>query len=228
MNNFPYFDILILAMIAVFIINRLKNTLGKKTGNESDIVEKFTQRKPPFKESEPDTISEDGLKAQRKLLKTQKFHSDKNINSLLNQIVKSDVNFDMNSFIDGAKKAFEYILTQFSKNDIGSLKNLVSKEIFKEFSKQIEQREKVSERLEITVISVKDPKVIDVSVKNKHEAFIKLCFDSEQVQITKDKNEKIIEGDSNQSLSIKENWTFSKNLKNKDPNWTLEKIEESN
>ena len=49
MNNFPYFDILILAMIAVFIINRLKNTLGKKTGNESDIVEKFTQRKPPLK-----------------------------------------------------------------------------------------------------------------------------------------------------------------------------------
>ena len=133
----------------------------------------------------------------------------------------------MNSFIDGAKKAFEYILTQFSKNDITSLKNLVSKEIFKEFSKQIEQREKVSEKLEITVISVKDPKVIDVSVKNKHEAFIKLCFDSEQVQITKDKNEKIIEGDSNQILSIKENWTFSKNLKNKDPNWTLEKIEES-
>ena len=227
MNNFPYFDILILAMIAVFIINRLKNTLGKKTGNESDIVEKFTQRKPPLKESEPDTISEDGLKAQRKLLKTQKFHSDKNINSMLNQILKSDVNFDMNSFIDGAKKAFEYILTQFSKNDISSLKNLVSEEIFKEFSKQIEQREKVSERLEITVISVKDPKVIDVSVKNKHEAFIKLCFDSEQVQITKDKNEKTIEGDSNQILSIKENWTFSKNLKNKDPNWTLEKIEES-
>ena len=45
MNNLPYIDILILAMIAVFIINRLKNVLGKKSGNESDIVEKFTQKK---------------------------------------------------------------------------------------------------------------------------------------------------------------------------------------
>ena len=45
MNNIPYIDILILAMIAVFIINRLRNVLGKKTGNESDLVEKFTQRK---------------------------------------------------------------------------------------------------------------------------------------------------------------------------------------
>ena len=58
MNNIPYIDILILAMIAVFIINRLRNVLGKKTGNESDIVEKFTQRKNTFKESEPDSVSD--------------------------------------------------------------------------------------------------------------------------------------------------------------------------
>ena len=58
MNNIPYIDILILAMIAVFIINRLRNVLGKKTGNESDIVDKFTQRKNTFNESEPDTISD--------------------------------------------------------------------------------------------------------------------------------------------------------------------------
>ena len=62
MNNFPYFDILILAMIAVFIINRLRNVLGKKTGNENDIVEKFTQRKSSFKESDPDETSNKKLK----------------------------------------------------------------------------------------------------------------------------------------------------------------------
>ena len=45
MNNIPYIDILILAMIAIFIINRLKNVLGKKTGNEQDIVEKFSRNK---------------------------------------------------------------------------------------------------------------------------------------------------------------------------------------
>ena len=167
MNNFPYFDIIILAMIAVFIVNRLKNTLGKKTGNENDIVEKFTQRKTSFKESEPDAISEQDVKTKKTFTKSHKFHSDKNINRTLNQIVKLDINFDMNSFVDGAKKAFEYILTQFSKNDIKSLKNLVSKEIFNEFSQQVEKREKTFERLEITVISVKDPKVIDVSIKNR-------------------------------------------------------------
>ncbi len=228
MNNFPYIDILILAMIAVFIINRLKNTLGKKTGNENDIVEKFTQRKTPFKESEPDTISEKKIKNNVDLAKTQKLHSNKKINEMINEVIKLDVNFEINSFIDGAKKAFEYILTQYSKNDIKSLNSLISKEIFSAFNSQIKQREKNSETLEITVISVKDPEIINVSIEKKSTAFFKLCFDSEQVQITRDKNGKVIDGDSNQILTIKENWTFSKNLKNKNPNWTLEKIEESN
>ena len=54
MNNFPFIDIFILAMIAVFIINRLRNSLGKKTGNESDIAQKFSQKPSKFTESNPD------------------------------------------------------------------------------------------------------------------------------------------------------------------------------
>ena len=59
-------------------------------------------------------------------------------------------------------------------------------------------------------------------------ANISVKFNSEQVQVIKDLKGKIIEGDSNQILTIDEKWSFSKNLKSKDPNWTLEKIEESN
>ena len=76
MNNIPYIDILILAMIAVFIINRLRNVLGKKTGNESDIVEKFTQRKNTFNESEPDSVSD---KKDTKLNNSVKQNRDRNV-----------------------------------------------------------------------------------------------------------------------------------------------------
>ena len=54
MNNFPFIDIFILAMIAIFIINRLRNSLGKKTGNETDIAQKFSQKPSKFTESNPD------------------------------------------------------------------------------------------------------------------------------------------------------------------------------
>ncbi len=223
MNNLPYIDILILAMIAVFIINRLKNTLGKKTGNESDIVEKFTQKKSSFKESEPDSVS-----SKSNEIGQQSMHKDKRINSSLNEILKINNDFDISEFLDGAKKAFEYILSQYSKNDLKSLEKLLSKAILKVFQDQTKIREKNSESLEITVISVKDPEILDVKIEKKTIALIVLSFDSEQVQITKDKKGSIIDGDPNQILSIKENWTFSKNLKSRDPNWMLEKIEESN
>ena len=227
MNNFPYFDILILAMIAVFIINRLRNVLGKKTGNENDIVEKFTQRKSSFKESDPDETSNKKLKNEEDSYENKVFHSDNSINNSIKQILKVDPNFDIESFYNGAKRAFEFILTEYSKNNIKSLDKIISKNIKFAFDEQIKQRQKRSENLEITVISVKEPILQDVSIKNKSIAVAKIHFDSEQVQITKNKDGDIIEGDPNQILSIKENWTFSKNLKTADPNWTLEKIEES-
>ncbi len=222
MNNLPYIDILILAMIAIFIINRLKNTLGKKTGNESDIIEKFTQKKSSFKESKPDSVS-----SKSNEIGQQSMHKDKRINSSLNEILKLDNNFNVSEFLDGAKKAFEYILSQYSKNDLKSLEKLLSKTMLEVFQDQIQIREKNLESLEITVISVKDPEILNVKIEKKTTALVVLSFDSEQVQITKNKKGIIVDGDSNQILSIKENWTFSKNLKSKDPNWTLEKIEEN-
>ena len=227
MNNFPYIDIFILAMIAVFIINRLRNVLGKKTGNESDIVEKFTQKKMPYKESEPDNVT--NLKDDRRhKANTQSLHKDKKVNNLINEIIQIDENFDINEFYDGAKKAFEFILKEYSNNNLSTLERLVSKKIFKDFKEQVDERKKSSQSMEITVISVKNPEIKDIKLEKKNIAKIKLSFDSEQVQTLKNKENKIIEGDSNQILSIKEFWTFSKNLKSRDPNWILEEIEESN
>ena len=228
MNNFPYIDILILAMIAVFIINRLRNVLGKKTGNESDIVEKFTRKKSNFEESEPDTVSTIAKKINENKSEVKNFHSDKKINNAINDITKLDPSFEIESFNDGAKKAFEFILTEYSNNRLKSLEKLTSKSIFNAFKNQINQRENNGESLEITVISVKTPEIKKVTVNDKKFAFIDLLFDSEQVQVTKDKKKNVIDGDTNQILTIKEIWTFSKNLKSEDPNWILEKIEESN
>ena len=226
MNNIPYIDILILAMIAVFIINRLRNVLGKKTGNESDIVEKFTQRKNAFNESEPDSVSNQKVAKLNNNVK-KNHHSNKKINSVINEILKIDDKFEISTFCSGAKKAFEYILTEYSSNNLKALERLVSKNIYKAFEDQINMRAKNKEKLEITVISVKDPEIKSVNLEKKYIAYFKLLFDSEQVQVTKNSNDEVIDGDNNQILQIKEIWTFSKNLKSKDPNWILEEIEEN-
>ena len=225
MNNIPYIDILILAMIAIFIVNRLKNVLGKKTGNEHDIVEKYSRGKANFKESPPDQISKSNQ--NQKTVNDVFFHNDPKINSDLREIYNQDENFDSKEFLDGSKKAFEFIIKNYSEEKLEPLKKLLSSSIHKDFKSQIDARVKKSQNLDITIIGIKSAEIVNASLKSKI-ALICVKFSSEQVQVVKDLEGKIVEGDNNQILSIDEKWSFSKNLKSKDPNWTLEKIEESN
>ena len=44
-NNFGYIDIILLGMIAGFIILRLRNILGRRTGHESKIYPSFAEKK---------------------------------------------------------------------------------------------------------------------------------------------------------------------------------------
>ena len=227
MNNFPFIDIFILAMIAVFIINRLRNSLGKKTGNETDIAQKFSQKPSKFTESNPDKEIEKS-KSQVKEAKNIILHKNSSINEKLNNIVKVDPSFTVENFIDGAKKAFEYILVKYSENDLKSLKSLLAPQILTNFTDQIKLRQKQKQILGITILKIDDPEIIDVSILKNKLCFIKLEFKSQQVQTTKDSNNKIIDGNDNLILNISELWTFSKEIKNKNPNWILEKIEENN
>ena len=227
MNNIPYIDILILAMVAIFIINRLRNTLGKKTGNEHDIANKFTRRKSDLKESSPDKIVK-GNSDKIDLEESKHiFHENPGISSELSKIHKIDPSFKVDEFIVGAKKAFEYIIEKYSDENIKPLEKLLSTDIFKMFSKQINNRAKKKENLDVSIIGIKEAKIEDVSLKS-NVASIKVKFSSEQVQIIKNDKGRIISGDGNQILSIVESWFFSKDLKRNDPNWVLEKIEESN
>jgi predicted lipid-binding transport protein (Tim44 family) len=214
-------------MIAVFIINRLRNSLGKKTGNETDIAQKFSQKPSKFTESNPDKEI-DKSKNQVEEAKNVILHKNSSINEKLNNIVKVDPSFTVENFIDGAKKAFEYILVKYSENDLKSLKSLLAPQILTNFTDQIKLRQKQKQILGITILKIDDPEIIDVSIVKNKLCFIKLEFKSQQVQTTKDSNNKIIDGNDNLILNISELWTFSKEIKNKNPNWILEKIEENN
>ena len=95
------------------------------------------------------------------------------------------------------------------------------------FSTEIKNRKKRKQSLDITLIGIEKPEITKAEITSKNLTKITLKFITEQIQITKNSKGEIIEGDSNQILSITEFWTFSKKITNKDPNWTLEEIQES-
>ena len=122
-----------------------------------------------FKESPPDQIS--CINQNQKTVKDV-FHNDPKINSILRKIYNQDENFDSKEFLDGSKKAFEYIIKNYSEEKLEPLKNLLSKSIYKDFKSQIDARIKKSQNLDITIIGIKSAEIVNASLKSNIASFV--------------------------------------------------------
>ena len=112
------------------------------------------------------------------------------------------------------------IVQSFAAGDVKTLRTLLNDEVFENFSGAIEQREEAGETLETTLIGVKSADVIEARVDGRM-AFVVLKFVSEQVNVTKDKEGAVVDGDPNQVTPITDIWTFARNTRARDPNWLL-------
>ena len=192
-NSFEYLDIILLAIIAGFIILRLRGILGRKTGHEKkDFGDLF------------------GKKA------TQSGSEKKVVNlssSKLDDAAKEQ-------FIEGAKAAYEMIITSFAKGDKNALKPLLNKEIYQNFSYEIDRRKKENLKSELTFVGVKSAEIKNFEKKDNIYIFT-VNFVSEIITYRKDKNNKVIEGNPDIIKTVNDVWKFSKNMWSSNPNWYL-------
>ena len=207
-----YLDIIILLLVIIMIFQRLKSVLGSrpestKLSDESaakifDII---------MKEAE-----------KQKQSNTQKTEDIKDINlSETKKTLLSIPNFEEKSFLNGAKKAFEMILTAFSKQDLETLEMLVNKSLYKKFNEIIEQRKAEGITSEMDFIGFKKAEIIEAKITKTNLAKITVEFISEQVNLLKNKDGKIIQGDDQYIQTINDKWTFERALTSTNPNWTL-------
>ena len=195
-NNFGFIDIILLAMIAGFIILRLRNILGRRTGHEGKSPSAFDDKK--YSQYKPD---------------------------MKNKPVVKDIleDNDKEVFLKGAEIAYENIITSFAKGEKGELKTLLTKEIYTNFEQAIDHRNKESIRSELTFIGVKSSSVEKFEkVNNELLATVKIIC--EIISVKKDKNENIIEGDPDKIKTVTDYWKFSKSVLSKSPNWFLAEI----
>ncbi len=195
-NSFGYLDIILLGMIAGFIILRLRSILGRKTGHESKVY-------PGFAEKE--------------------FNIPKNELKPVKQNLDILEGKDKKEFLRGAEIAYESILTSFSNGDLIKLKNLLSSNMFSSFSEAIKSRNKEGITSEFTFIGVKESSV-EKYEKIKDNLFATVKFVAEVTSVKKDKENKIIEGNPDKIKFVTDSWKFTRNIKQKDPNWYLTEI----
>ena len=123
-------------------------------------------------------------------------------------------------FLNGAKVAYETIVTSFAKGDKNILKPLLNKEIYKNFSDEIDNRKKENIKSELTFVGVKSAKIKNFEKKDNIYTFT-VDFVSEIITYKKDKNNKVIEGNPDIIKIVNDIWKFSKNMWSNNPNWYL-------
>ena len=195
-SNFGFIDIILLAMIAGFIILRLRNILGRKTGHEGKTASIFDEKKfAEFKrELKPDPIIKDTLEEGEK-----------------------------EQFLKGAEIAYESILTSFAKGEKKELKKLLTKDMFMNFDQAIDNRNKENIKSELTFIGVKESKVEKFEkIKINLVATVKIVC--EIISVKKDKEGNVIEGNPDIIKTVTDYWNFTKDASSDNPNWFLAEI----
>ena len=119
------------------------------------------------------------------------------------------------------------IITGFSQGDTKTLRPLLSNDVYEDFAGAIKRREEAKENLETTLVGIKEAEVIEAELQGK-TAFVTVKFVTEQVNVTKDAKGEVVDGDPSHVATITDIWTFARNTRSRDPNWTLVATRSSN
>ena len=205
MNSFfPFLDIIILGLLAVFLGFRLKGLLGDRSGYSGDL-------------KSHEAVKQDEITENQNVIKL----NNKTINGEgIDFLINADSSFNEEEFLEGAKNAFKIIIKAFSDSEIEKLKPLLDYDLLNSFTKSISEREARQEHQVSEVLSFKSFEIMKVNI-NDNLASITLKIISEQIKYLVDKNDILLEGDKNKSEIIKDKWVFERDISSTNPNWKL-------
>ena len=210
-------QIVILAAVALFLFWRLKSVLGSREGFEKTMQEIQTQtnkvKTAPSVSNSDDDFDND----------ISDYVEENSENAKILRVIKSlNKDFTVESFVSGAKKAYEIILMAFENNDLKTLKPLLDKSVYESFKTVVDERKKKQLSIEASFIGMRDIRITNVYFDKKiSKAEITVAFKSEISTVVKDKTGKVIEGDPNEIKKQKDVWTFSRKLSENNPIWFL-------
>jgi len=229
-ESFQFIDIIFFAMVAAFLVLRLRGVLGRRDGHEGKFRDPFKKPDEEQSQDSPDDNvvplpdrSQDASKATTDSeddAPTDKVEDDGPLSEGLKQVRSLDRNFDPDEFLSGARIAFEVVLGAYSNGDAAALKPLLNPEVMANFSQAIVNREQAGEVLEDTLVGILSAEVVEAYVEARI-INITVKFVSEQINATRDENGDVIDGNPNAVIDVTDFWTFSRDSKSGNPNWAL-------
>ena len=229
-DGFPLIDIVLFAMVAAFLFLRLRSVLGRRTGQERQRPNPFVQpaqqqqrpgQRPepprgeirPLPRLEPVPPRTDGNGSGPALATTP-------LATGLAEIKLADPNFHEDSFLSGARVAFEMIIEAYARGDLARLRPLLADDVYAQFASAIKAREAAGETLETTLHGIRILDIVEARMDGRL-AIVTVKLVSDQTNVLRDRTGAVIEGDPAKPAEVVDLWTFSRHTRARDPNWTL-------
>lgn len=226
-----FFDLptLIVIAVAVFVLFRLRSVLGTRTGTERPPLE----RRKPTEAANEDTVVplrprgtaapelDEDHRARKVEAEIEQFsRGNAELAAGFRSVVEVDNTFTPKSFLEGAKQAYEMIVTAFASGDRNTLKNLLEKEVYDGFQRAIADREAAGQTVDFTFVGLPKVEYSDAEFDKKN-VLVTVRFHAEVVSATRDKDGTLVDGNADQVQTIADEWTFARNPKSRDPNWKV-------
>lgn len=233
MDDFLDLPTLIAIVVAVFVLFRLRSVLGTRTGTERPPVDR--SRSTPVEkkaQADDDTVvpmrprtAQPDMDDERRARKLeaeieQHAHGDDTLKTGLKAVAEADPTFTPKSFLEGAKQAYEMIVTAYAEGDRQTLKNLLDKDISDSFARAIADREAAGQKVDFTFVGLPKIEISEAEYDRKNVS-VTVRFHAEVVSATRDKDGNLVEGNADQVQTIADEWTFARNPKSRDPNWKV-------
>lgn len=213
-------DIIVFGAIAAFVLLRYRAMLGEQHGK--DFEER--RQKPREPETEYDRIIQlpqrDAQARPTPVTITPTKEYPEPLGSQFSLMKTIDRQFDPETFAEGAKAAFEMVIEAFNDADRKTLRELLSKEIYKNFDAVLKEREASDTHPHTTLVAILSAEPTKASLRG-NVATIEMKFVSEQIQVTKNAAKEVIDGNSSQVENVEDIWTFERNLASGNPAWVI-------
>jgi predicted lipid-binding transport protein (Tim44 family) len=232
---------LLFLVLAVVIFLKLRSVLGRRTGHEQTRYERYKAqqeaaqrngkiagqdkvvtlpRRERDEQLEPRPVPQPQVRADVEERIKGLAAGNAGIANGLVEIVRADETFEPDSFLKGARAAYELIVTAFAESNRKTLKSLLSREVYEGFAGAITDRESRGEQVDQSFVGIKSADIVEAELKNGM-AQVTVKFVSELISATRDKGGEVITGDPKRIKEVTDIWTFAREVASRDPNWKL-------
>ncbi len=227
---FQFLDIIIFALLAAFLVMRLRSVLGRRTGHErpppKDAFGRTKKVEGPEK-GDDKVVQLPGREAAEVPCEPAEVEEADPLAAGLAQIRRADRQFDLDQFLGGARTAFDMIVASYAAGDTDTLQPLLSEDVFDNFARAIADRGDQSHVLETTLVGIRSAEAIEASM-SRTVASVTVKFVSEQINVTRDEDGGVVDGDATRVADVTDIWTFARDTASRNPNWILVATEAPN